>query len=294
MIALNEAYTKCRIVHGNISDQAILFQKAADGVKGVLGEFGHASYIGDSTHAVEASELIRFKSIRSLENSRGNRTRLDDWESILYLICWLGTFGINSAQRREFAADQDRRRAPGFTGRYPTGRASLLLILNWNSDTSSASDCKRCYMDDIRSFRHSYLSEMRDSPLRQLAEDIYMALFRHPDCYGTYKVSGEDLNSKWCSDIPDALRAMPAINGKRDPLVLRDTYENEIIEKLLQIVVRYRDAALAALTASIIATTAGVSSKAAIPPIADPAKNCKRNDVPYDGPARRTRSKANR
>ncbi|KAJ2813629.1 hypothetical protein H4S07_000535 [Coemansia furcata] len=283
MIALNEAYTKCKIVHGNISDQAILFQKTADGVKGILAEFGYASYIGDGTHAVEASELIRFKSIRSLENPRGDRTRLDDWESILYLICWLGTFGINSAQRREFAADQDRRRAPGFTKRYPTGRASLLLILNWNSDTSSASECKRCYMDDIRSFRHSYLSEMRDSPLRQLAEDIYMALFRHPDCYGTYKVSDEDLNSKWCSDIPDALRAMPAINGKRDPLVLRETYEKEIVEKLLQIVVRHRDTALAALAASIIA---GVDK--------GPAKKSKRDDVPYDGPARRTRSKANR
>ncbi|KAJ2820786.1 hypothetical protein FBU31_005112, partial [Coemansia sp. 'formosensis'] len=198
MIALNEAYTKCKIVHGNISDQAILFLKSADGVKGVLAEFGYASYIGDSPHAVEAPELIRFKSIRSLENPGATRTRLDDWESILYLICWLGIFGINATQRREFAADQDRRRAARraaqFTGRYPTERISFLSILNWNNDTSSAIDYKRSHMHDIRYFDNAILSEMRDSPLRQLAEDIYMALFRHPDCYGTYKVSDENLN----------------------------------------------------------------------------------------------------
>ncbi|KAJ2812059.1 hypothetical protein H4S07_001658 [Coemansia furcata] len=291
MIALNEAYTKCMIVHGNISDQAILFQKTADKVKGVLAEFGYASYAGES--AVDAPELNKFQSIRSLENPGAARTRLDDWESILYLICWLGTFGINATQRREFAADQDRRRAPGFTERYPTERVSLLLIRNWNYDTSSASDFKRCYMHDITSFRHSYLSEIRDSPLRQLAEDIYMALFRHPDCYGTYKVSDKDLNSKWCSDIPDALRAMPAINGKRDPLVLREAYEKEIVEKLLRIVVAHRDTALAALAAFTIAGAAKVGSEAAIPPSAAPAKNRERDDVPYDGPARRTRSKAN-
>ncbi|KAJ2831731.1 hypothetical protein FBU31_002220 [Coemansia sp. 'formosensis'] len=291
MIALNEAYTKCKMVHGNISDQAILFQKTADGVKGVLAEFGYASYAGES--AVETPELFKFKSIRSLDYPESARTHLDDWESILYIICWLGIFGINAAQRREFAADQDRRRAPGFTERYPTERVSLLLIRNWNYDTSSASDFKRCYMHDITSFRHSYLSEMRDSPSRQLAEDIYMALFRHPDCYGTYKVSDKDLNNKWCSDIPDALLAMPAINGKRDPLVLREMYEKEIVEKLLQIVVAHRDMALAALAASTIAGAAEVDSEAAILPCSAPVKNRRGDDVSYDGPARRTRSKAN-
>ncbi|KAJ2813984.1 hypothetical protein GGI24_006477 [Coemansia furcata] len=165
--------------------------------------------------------------------------------------------------------------------------------MNWNYVTSGASNSKRSYMHDIPYFRHSYLSEMRDSPLRQLAEDIYMALFRHPDCYGTYKVSDKDLNSEWCSGIPDALRAMPAINGKRDPLVLRETYENEIVEILLQIVVRHRDTALAALVASTIAGAAEVGSKTSIPPCAAHAKNRRRDDVPYDGPARRTRSKAN-
>ncbi|KAJ2811041.1 NADPH-adrenodoxin reductase, partial [Coemansia furcata] len=165
MIALNEAYTKCKIVHGNISDQAIFIQKTTCGVKGVLGESDHVSYAGDSI--VETREHMLFQSIRSLDHPGAARTRLDDWESILYLVCWLGTFGINPAE---------------------------------------------------------------------------------------------------------LLRAIPAIDGRHDPLVLRETYENEIVERLLQIVVKNRDTALVALAASIIANTAEVGSKAAIPPSAAPAK----------------------
>ncbi|KAJ2816806.1 hypothetical protein FBU31_006450 [Coemansia sp. 'formosensis'] len=135
---------------------------------------------------------------------------------------------------------------------------------------------------------------MRDSTLRHLARDIYMALFHHPKCYGAFTVSDEDLNSGWCTDISDALRAAPAINGIRDPLVLRETYENEIVEKLLQIVVKYRDTALAALATSTIAGVDKVDSNVAIPPSAGPTKNHKREVVPYDGPSKRTRSKENR
>ncbi|KAJ2832801.1 NADPH-adrenodoxin reductase [Coemansia furcata] len=191
MIALNEAYTKCKIVHGNINDQAIFIQKTTCGVKGVLGESDHVSYAGDSI--VETREHMLFQSIRSLDHPGAARTRLDDWESILYLVCWLGTFGINPAE------------------------------------------------------------QMGDS------------------------------------DIVTALRAIPAIDGRHDPLVLRETYENEIVKGLLQVVVKLKDMALVALATSIIANAAEVGSKAAIPPSAAPTSNCKRDDVPYDGPARRTR-----
>ncbi|KAJ2797713.1 hypothetical protein H4S07_005877, partial [Coemansia furcata] len=84
MAALNAAYVKCNVLHGNISDRAILIQQTTDGVKGVLAEFDYASYAGDS--AVETPELMIFQSIRSLENPRAIRMPLDDLESLLYLI----------------------------------------------------------------------------------------------------------------------------------------------------------------------------------------------------------------
>ncbi|KAJ2062533.1 hypothetical protein GGI17_002319, partial [Coemansia sp. S146] len=52
MVAFNEAYVKCKILHSNISDRAILFQGTAEGVKGVLGKFDYASHSGDSANAV--------------------------------------------------------------------------------------------------------------------------------------------------------------------------------------------------------------------------------------------------
>ncbi|KAJ2832550.1 hypothetical protein GGI24_001191 [Coemansia furcata] len=98
MAALNAAYDKCKIFHSNISDRAIQIQETAGGIKGVLADFDYASYApygSKSAGIVEAPEQILFLSIRNLEDPGATRTLLDDCESMLYLVCWLGTFGIN-------------------------------------------------------------------------------------------------------------------------------------------------------------------------------------------------------
>ncbi|KAJ2027921.1 hypothetical protein IWW57_002397, partial [Coemansia sp. S610] len=101
MEALNAMYVKCNIVHGNISDQAIWLKKAADGIKGMLAELDYAFLAGDNV--TELLELMALQFIHSLENPEITRMRLDDRETILYLVCWLGTFGINHEQRAEYA-----------------------------------------------------------------------------------------------------------------------------------------------------------------------------------------------
>ncbi|KAJ1910990.1 hypothetical protein LPJ71_003045, partial [Coemansia sp. S17] len=68
MTVLNAAYAKCKILHGNISNRAILLQQTVDGIKGVLAEFDYASYAG--ADADESPELMLFKSMRSLDNLR--------------------------------------------------------------------------------------------------------------------------------------------------------------------------------------------------------------------------------
>ncbi|KAJ2406805.1 hypothetical protein GGI10_005115, partial [Coemansia sp. RSA 2530] len=132
MEALNAAYVKCNTVHGNISDQAILLKETADGIKGVLADFDYASFAGD--YVTESPELKAFQSIRSLEKPGAVRTRLGDWESILYLVCWLGAFGVNCEQRAEHAK--------GFAEEYTVVRAtqrssmrfSHIPILTWSHD----------------------------------------------------------------------------------------------------------------------------------------------------------------
>ncbi|KAJ2749585.1 hypothetical protein GGI19_005584, partial [Coemansia pectinata] len=101
MTALNAAYVKCKILHGNISDRAILFRETAATVKGVLAGLDYAPHADDST--VKAPELSVFQSIRILEHlaepgtrcvrsreyGQAPNTRLDDWESMFYVICML-------------------------------------------------------------------------------------------------------------------------------------------------------------------------------------------------------------
>ncbi|KAJ2082247.1 hypothetical protein GGI09_004657 [Coemansia sp. S100] len=98
MAALNTVYAKCKILHSNISNRAILLQQTVDRIRGILAEFDYACYASDSSGVDKVPELMLFQSIHSLEDPKAVRTLLDDLESLLYLVCWLGSFGINQAE----------------------------------------------------------------------------------------------------------------------------------------------------------------------------------------------------
>ncbi|KAJ2104181.1 hypothetical protein GGI09_000256 [Coemansia sp. S100] len=227
MVALSAAYTKCKILHGNLSDRAIQFQKTADGIRGVLAEFDYASYAGASPDATraEAPELMLFRSIRSLgrqavaegldvddrEHVLAPLSRLDDWESILYIICILGTFGTSQARRN----------------RYPEGSSKYPYIKLWSSDNAlEAFKIKRIHMNTADSFYDNIAEEMVDGPLRRLAVDMHRILFLHPDCHGTRR------------------------DTEHGPLARRDNLEQAIVAALLALVEQYRREALAALSAT--------------------------------------------
>ncbi|KAJ2097182.1 hypothetical protein GGI09_003969 [Coemansia sp. S100] len=274
MIALNAAYSKCKILHGNISDRAILLQKTARGVKGILAEFDYANYAGDSAGVDKVPELMLFQSIRSLEDPKAVRTLLDVLESLLYLVCWLGTFGVNQAQRVAYVAglpkDPD------------------LPILAWNRGTAAnIAEAKRFHMSTPVDFFGSIVSKMREnSPLRPLAEDIHMALFAHRDCYGTKVIEAMISNrALMMTDIPEALRNAMAESCTRDVLVLRNDYMAAIIANLLEVLAIHGDVALAALNAG------GVEEDFAMvtPPSAGPSTKHYRDEVPVAGPSKRPR-----
>ncbi|KAJ2254384.1 hypothetical protein GGI13_002191 [Coemansia sp. RSA 455] len=274
MIALNAAYDKCKILHGNISDRAILLQKTARGVKGILAEFDYANYAGDSAGVDKVPEFMLFQSIRSLEDPKAVRTLLDVLESLLYLVCWLGTFGVNQAQRVAYVAglpkDPD------------------LPILAWNRGiAANIAEAKRFHMSTPVDFFGSIVSKMREnSPLRPLAEDIHMALFAHRDCYGTKVIEAMISNrALMMTDIPEALRNAMAEGRTRDVLVLRNDYMAAIIANLLEVLAIHGDVALAALNAG------GVEEDFAMvtPPSAGPSTKHYRDEVPVAGPSKRPR-----
>ncbi|KAJ2464471.1 hypothetical protein GGI03_003205 [Coemansia sp. RSA 2337] len=228
MVALNAAFVKCRILHGNLSDRAIQFQRTADGVRGVLADFDYASYAGvspDATRA-EAPEPMLFRSIRSLgrqavaegldvddrEHALASFNQLDDLESIFYIICILGTFDINQADR----------------ARYPVGSSRYPYIKLWSSDNAlEAFKIKRIHMSTADSFYNNIAKKMDDGPLRRLVVDMHRILFLHPECPG----------------------ACISIEGN-DPLVLRNNLEEAIVAALLDLMEQYRREALAALSAT--------------------------------------------
>ncbi|KAJ2618413.1 hypothetical protein GGI26_006564, partial [Coemansia sp. RSA 1358] len=92
------------------------------------------------------------------------RTVLDDWESLLYLVCWLATFGIKSDNDR---ADENVR----------------LPIESWSSDSPSITAReKRNHLYSVELFEDNileYFQEGQDpqNVLGLLAKGLHGALF---------------------------------------------------------------------------------------------------------------------
>ncbi|KAJ2686518.1 hypothetical protein GGH99_003464, partial [Coemansia sp. RSA 1285] len=109
----NAILTKCRLLHRDISVNNILVvrefkeRSVRRPVRGLLIDFDHAISIDkESSGYATRSGTLPFMSIHNLMGHDSKRTALDDWESLLYLICWQATFGINNADRKDVKADR--------------------------------------------------------------------------------------------------------------------------------------------------------------------------------------------
>ncbi|KAJ2495967.1 hypothetical protein IWW47_003899, partial [Coemansia sp. RSA 2052] len=233
MEAHNAAYLNCGVIHGNITDRAILFRETKDRVSGALVEFDYATCDSDSRASAanhEKPELMMFRSILSLAHSEAPRTRLDDWESLLYLVICLGTYGINDNERRAFFAV----------------RRAHLPIMRWNSsDTVTVAHLKRGIMGSTHAFNTDVCVAMTNEPLRRLATDMHRSLFLHPGCRG--------------ATLYETNEGLPV-----DPLVLRNAFEDEIVADLLRMLAKYKQDALAEL-GKVKTSNAGMAAPSAGP-----------------------------
>ncbi|KAJ2813508.1 hypothetical protein FBU31_007433 [Coemansia sp. 'formosensis'] len=138
-------------------------------------------------------------SVANLEGHPEQRTELDDWESLLYVLCWIATFGINATDRGILAKAHKELKIP-------------LEISLWhaNSDMVAIAANKRSHLHDLDAFagditdRFSIQSEDDKLPdyfsLQCLAIDLYEALFQNPDvdknCCGARKKKDTAVVSK--------------------------------------------------------------------------------------------------
>ncbi|KAJ2085232.1 hypothetical protein IW138_006439 [Coemansia sp. RSA 986] len=228
----NAILKKCGLLHRDISVNNILVI-TNDGddslrrpVKGLLIDYDHAISVDqDSTGNGTRSGTLPYMSIHNLEGAPGKRSALDDWESLLYLICWLGTFGINSKDRDNI------------------NKKKTAEIEKWRHGTmQDIAECKRRQMNSMDTFSGLILAGFQEeyNVLKLLATKIYMALFQHDGCKGAY-FDTEDIvaTDSFTLAFADMLNEPQGDQSsskqpKSDPLVVRKEYEKEIVDDLLK------------------------------------------------------------
>ncbi|KAJ2555748.1 hypothetical protein EV175_002189 [Coemansia sp. RSA 1933] len=228
----NEVLKECQLLHRDISSNNILVVRdetpnpGCRSVHGLLIDFDHAISVAPNAGRSgkhEISGTLPFMSIHNLCGAGGKRTALDDWESLLYMVCWHATYGINSDDRKLIDSTAD------------------LPIQKWRVNTSMAAIAseKRYQMDTLNAFLVNITEHFipKYTKLRLLAIALYRALFQHKGCEGaTIKkvinasADPDDLKQWFTAEYQERLN-QPGV----DPLVTRVGFEEPIIEKLLEV-----------------------------------------------------------
>ncbi|KAJ2446274.1 hypothetical protein GGF42_005743 [Coemansia sp. RSA 2424] len=93
----------CGVLHRDISENNVLAVRRNGIARGLLIDFDCAIDTSGGTSTSKRPEMtgtLPLMSINNLSNSDVQRTALDDWESMLCLVCWMATFGISEAPTR--------------------------------------------------------------------------------------------------------------------------------------------------------------------------------------------------
>ncbi|KAJ2436024.1 hypothetical protein IWW41_000506 [Coemansia sp. RSA 2522] len=109
MSAYSAISGRCQILHRDISTNNIIVCRNANGsAHGTLIDFDFALDIEwerESPTRYARTGTLPFMSVNNLEQNENVRTQLDDWESLLSLVCYLGTFGINNEPEHKHTVD---------------------------------------------------------------------------------------------------------------------------------------------------------------------------------------------
>ncbi|ORX70266.1 hypothetical protein DL89DRAFT_267483 [Linderina pennispora] len=155
-------------------------------------------------------------SINTLSGFDVERSVLDDWESLIYLICWFATIGIcrEKADRRSLEELED------------------LEVRQWRRGSAKeVSKVKVKHLSELKDFGYYILdyfhSDNDIETLQDLTEDLYKALFQNPYLRKDTRCDG----SRYKGTIPVRIRGE---EKKSDPFKERLTKKSEIAAALLE------------------------------------------------------------
>ncbi|KAJ1763914.1 hypothetical protein LPJ74_006743, partial [Coemansia sp. RSA 1843] len=157
----------CNILHSDISVNNMLITKLPENkVRGVLIDFDCAKDIGkvDCKTRPERTGTYPYMSINNLLMSNVKRTQLDEWESLIYVLCWLGTTGVNPADEERY------------------DRAERREINKWQgTEPEDVAISKRDKLSTLSNFANDILAKFLKLPgysqLWLLIRDLYKTLF---------------------------------------------------------------------------------------------------------------------
>ncbi|KAJ1726979.1 hypothetical protein LPJ61_004835 [Coemansia biformis] len=252
-------HRECGILHRDISDNNIMLVRSATGrIRGLLIDFDCALDTLVKGRAVrpERTGTFPFMSVANLEELQIERTPLDDWELLLYLVCWLGTFGINSKNEHP-------------------GDISNLDIHKWlTGDPVDIVSRKRFAMDTSCTFENGILMSFhheqdKDRLLYGLAQALHRKLFMNDKldskCHSALKGNpgadnaSDDDDADDSDDVFTKLRprkhnpeasthTMPqGSEAAADPFAERNNHAKVISRGLMGVLKRYAEMALGCL-----------------------------------------------
>ncbi|KAJ2315187.1 hypothetical protein IWW54_000455 [Coemansia sp. RSA 2705] len=170
MTAHSKILNLCGYLHRDISTNNILAIEVDGRVRGVLIDFDCAIKVGSQRRVrAERTGTPPFMSINNLRNSSVERSELDDWESLLYVVCWLGVYGVSGANQSKYQADIERKCRTDKNYKPP--------LYKWEYGTfEEVADSKERCLTGLERFTSSVLNHFKTEPgydmLKELAHEL--------------------------------------------------------------------------------------------------------------------------
>ncbi|KAJ2051958.1 hypothetical protein H4S04_001659 [Coemansia sp. S16] len=174
----------CNILHRDISDNNILVVRSEGIARGMLIDFDYAIDLEQkergNLHKVTGT--LPYMSINNLSESDVERTSLDDWESMLCLICWFATLGTISGN---YLDDAELARLPIRRWRHDSTNGMITAKM-------SAFSSPESFMSTIANhFKPEGDNGEESDLLKNLAFVLREYLFQNPDLtldfHGTFE-----------------------------------------------------------------------------------------------------------